>query len=243
MIPPLIADLGHAFGYPGNKVDYLCNIGKAHSFLYFETPKVACSSIKRTLQLLELGNLGTPPDSVHDKRISVLYGAVSSGWSLEEIFRARQLFRFTFVRNPYTRILSCYLEKILQDATERRRHQQWLGFTQQEPVSFLEFLQGIDRIPERNRDIHWMSQSATINDPFVLYDYIGRFERLDEDFHEVLNRIGVRAEAPPLQQIHHHKTDAQSRLAEYYGTAELALARRIYEADFPRYGYSLDLPD
>jgi hypothetical protein len=242
MRAPLLVELDDAFGYPGEQVDYLCNIGKQHAFMYFETPKVACSSIKRTLQQLELGSHGAPAGNVHDKRVSALYGAVSSGWSLERIFRSSELFRFAFVRNPYARILSCYLEKIVQDEIERRRHQHWLGFEQREPVSFLNFLQAIDRIPERDRDIHWKSQAATINDRFIHYHFIGRFEHLDRDFPVALSEMGVRSHAPALQDINHHKTNARSRLQEFYGATELELARRIYRQDFIRYGYTYDLP-
>jgi len=235
------AHLEAAFGYPGYQADYLCNIGAAHSFLYYETPKVACSSIKWTLQLLEGGSPANPPSDVHDKSRSTLKGALSCGWTFEEIFASPRLFRFTFVRNPYARALSCYLEKIVADEEERGRHQQWLGFSQREPVSFLEFLRAVDRIAERDRDIHWRSQAALINDRHIHYHYIGRFESLQRDFRHVLEQLDIDGEGVPLMDVSHHKTNAAARLREFYGPAETALAQKIYHLDFLRYGYSFDL--
>jgi Sulfotransferase family len=239
----LLTELERAFGYPGNEVDYLCNIGMARAFLYYETPKVACSSIKRTLQSLEqTGEIG-PPDDVHDKARSTLKGPLSSGWTFEQIFLSARLFRFTFVRNPYARALSCYLEKIVADEWERGRHQQWLGFTQKEPVTFHEFLQGVDRIEEHDRDIHWRSQAGLINDRHIHYHYIGRFENLHRDFSHVLAQLGIQGEGGLIQDISHHKTNAASRLREFYGPSEMVLAQKIYRLDFLRYGYPFDLPD
>jgi len=235
-------ELEAGFGYPGYQVDYLCNIGARHSFLYFETPKVACSSIKRTLQLLEGANLQDAGSNVHDKSQSTLKGALSLGWTFEQIFFSSRLFRFTFVRNPYARALSCYLEKIVADEGERGRHQAWLGFFQAQPVSFLQFLQAVDRIADRDRDIHWRSQAMLINDQHIQYNYIGRFESLQRDFPQVLDHLGIDREKAPLLDISHHKTNASARLQEIYGPDEEALARKIYHSDFLRFGYSFEIP-
>jgi hypothetical protein len=162
--------------------------------------------------------------------------------TFEQIFQSRRLFRLTFVRNPYTRALSCYLEKIVANESERLWHQRLLGFSQQEPVTFREFLQGVDRISERDRDPHWRTQAALLKDQQIRFDYIGRFENLDHDFSNILGQLGIRDPAARLQNVDHHKTNARSRLQEFYGPAEIALARKVYQMDFLRYGYSFDLP-
>jgi len=239
--PVQAPQLGRLFGYSGGEADYLCNIGLKRGFLYVETPKVACSTIKRTLQEIEAGTVDRAT-GVHDKAASPLCGAIGSGLTLHEIFRTRRLFRFTFVRNPYTRILSCYLEKILVDANERRRHQGLLGCDPQQPVSFVGFLRAIDRIADRERDVHWRSQSCLIGDLAIEYHLIGRFEALRRDLSYILRALGERESDAAILDVRHHRTDAATRIDEFFGPEEQALVGRIYRADFLRYGYSLNLP-
>jgi Sulfotransferase family len=242
MSPVLVSELEERFGYPGTEVDYLCNIGKKRSFLYYETPKAACSTIKRTLQLLEADARENVPSDVHDKAHSPLAGALSSGWSYEDLFLSPNLFRFAFVRNPYSRALSCYLEKIVADSSERSRLQPRLGFNQQVPISFAEFLCAIERIDDRERDVHFRSQATLLNDRQVNYDYIGRFEEFDRDFTRVLGLIGIEDGKNAITSIRHHRVDAHLRVRGFFGPSEQALARSIYQQDFLRYAYSFELP-
>lgn len=242
MSSSLHTDLDQAFGYPADEVDYLCNIGRRHSFLYVEVPKVACSSIKRTLQLIEASADRPAPANIHDKKNSPLSGPLSSGLSFDQLFNGSRLFRFAFVRNPFSRILSCYLEKIVKHEWERANHHRLLGFSQAEPSTLTEFLQAVERIRDRNRDIHWKSQSGLIGGPAIHYDFIGRFENLDADFRHVLTQIGIPQQDLFLESITHHATNASSKLNEYFGPAEIAMVQRTYAADFLRFGYSSELP-
>jgi hypothetical protein len=240
--PLLPEELEVGFGYAARVVDYLCNIGMRRSFLYFETPKVACSSIKRTLQILERAQGKALADDVHEKAASPLKGALSSGLSYHEIFESPRLFRFAFVRNPYCRILSCYLDKIVANETARPIHYRDLGFSQQSVVSFKEFLLGVERVDESRRNSHWKSQAGLINDRRVHYHYIGRFEHLRRDLGYALQLLGVEEGDAAIQEISPHRTDAQARVKEFFGETEIALVQRIYKLDFLRYGYSFELP-
>lgn len=241
-MPVTPGELEAAFGYPASEVDYLCNIGSSRSFLYFEIPKAGCSSIKRTLQLLELPSQAALPSDVHDKTLSPLKGALSSGLSFAEIFHSLRMFRFAIVRNPYCRVLSCYLDKIVTNTAERQWHQRLLGFSQQEPISFRKFLVAIHRIDDRSRDMHWRSQATLINDRRIHYHYLGGFEQFRRDLTYALEQIGCNRAAEMIQDLRPHKTDAAMRLREYFGDAELTLAQQIYRVDFLRYGYSFELP-
>jgi len=126
---------------------------------------------------------------------------------------------------------------------ERRHHQKLLGFSQAGPITLLEFLKSVDKMSDRNREIHWKSQAGLIKDSSIQYHHIGRFERLERDFRHALIQIGVQPEAILLEAVTHHATNAQSKLKEFFGTAELELVQKIYEADFRRYNYPLELPE
>ena len=139
--------------------------------------------------------------------------------------------RFAFVRNPYTRAVSCYLDKITSQKTARFRSM--LGFSGVQPVSFLAFLQRISEQTPNAMNRHWRPQSALIS-PNVNLDFVGRFERFDEDFSKLCQIIGLPDSG--LTEKIHHRTDASAH-TYLIGPEEKALIRRIYRHDFDRFDY------
>ena len=96
-------------------MNYAANVSLKHKYVYIETPKVACSTIKLTLQRLELGDDTFNPsfDDVHDRSFSPLLSLHSIS-EFEEVLEGDDYFRFCFARNPYVRTLSAYLDKVNQ---------------------------------------------------------------------------------------------------------------------------------
>ena len=148
-------------------------------------------------------------------------------------FATPEWFRFAFVRDPYARIVSAYLDKIASG--RKPRFTKWLGLPPD--VGLLDFLRRISEqeVDEMNR--HWRPQSALIS-PKVKLDFLGRFERFNEDFVKVLDRLGVDSAA--IKERRAHQTAADSRL-DIIGVEEKALIDRIYRDDFERFGYPKEL--
>src|ERR1700722_16343751 len=116
-----------------NSVSDMLLLGHVHyssryRYLYVDTPKVACSTIKYTLQCAELGQQATTRTNpiparygyssslldIHDRRKSPLRWP-GDAYELQEFVRTSR-FAFCFVRNPFSRTLSAYLDKIAGDA-------------------------------------------------------------------------------------------------------------------------------
>jgi hypothetical protein len=143
-------------------------------------------------------------------------------------------FRFTFVRDPFDRALSCYLDKIVNSVPERHRLLPELGF---DPVgdvpSFADFLKAIADQPDGQRDLHWAPQSWLTQPATMRYHFIGRLERFDQDFHHVCDKLGIVAVTDTVR----HSTKASEKLASFYGGEEIRLVQAIYAADFTTFGY------
>jgi hypothetical protein len=148
-------------------------------------------------------------------------------------------FRFTFVRNPFVRVLSCYLDKIVNSIPERMRLLPILGLDPKAGApDFRSFLEAIAATPLPDHDVHWAPQVWLLQPDHVPYDFIGRMERFDVDLAHVCDRLGIdRTPSPPA-----HSTGAAEQIASHYGPEETALVRSIYGEDFKRFGYDERAP-
>jgi hypothetical protein len=150
-------------------------------------------------------------------------------------FHDPNYFRFAFVRDPYARAVSAFLDKV--DSGRHTRFKKMLGFNGDQTITLLDFLRGISRQDVKDMNRHWRPQSALIS-PKVKLDFVGRFERFNEDFGAVLDRLDVDSSA--VREKRAHQTSADSHL-DLIGSEERALIERIYRDDFERFGYPMKL--
>lgn len=232
---PRASDL---FGQHPDLTEYICHWARRVGCVYVETPKAACTTIKRVLQAAELGpdREGELPEDVHARSTSPL---LSPGQDPEGFLTAmtdRTTFRFAFVRNPYSRALSCWLDKMVTNEVERGRLAPLLGLDPVTAPSFGDFLAAVSDQPEVLRDPHWTTQTHLLNPQGVRYAFIGRFEHFRVEFSRLCTHLGIAGHAGALEGTA-HATDAGAKVASHVGEAEATLIRQIYEADFRNFGY------
>jgi len=236
--PDIIRELERKFGYDGNKAEYLVNVSQTAQVLYFEVPKTGCTAVKLAMQHVERPDKHPGPTEVHNRKTSPL--ALISQLDLPpgEIFRGPRYYRFTFVRNPYSRVLSGYLDKIVKNEWERKRHLPALGFPQGSHPTFLEFLERIKTIPVGKMDVHWMPQSTILNPDYVKFDDIFRFETFSDDFEMVKNRLKISRSNWSIGAAGtHHRTNASELLSDFYSDREIEIVNQLYAKDFEVFGY------
>jgi hypothetical protein len=229
---------------PGNFV-YSCNISLKYRYIYLETPKVACSTIKLTLQRAELENPNFLPsdfEDIHRRDFSPLLKPTQIG-SFREALASGEFFCFCFVRNPFTRLLSCYLDKIARPTPMRKSVLEQLGRSD-EPgnpnVSFEEFVAAVRAQPAMAMDPHWALQTLLLLHGKMRYDFVGRFETFDDDMAEILQRLAI-----PHQYYfreRRNETRAETLTAKFYDDRSIAAVREIYAADFAAFGYDREPP-
>ncbi len=229
-------------GVPFANFDYSVNISLKNHFLYVETPKVCCSTIKLNLQRLETGFFDFRwPDfeSVHKRELSPLIKP-SQVLDLDRLLAQTDIFKFCFVRNPYSRFLSCYLDKIKSNSLPRREA---LIAMNESPdarrdISFDDFLDvvGNQNIGEMNP--HWRPQYYQTFQSVFKFDFIGRYEYFSRDFNYVLNQIAPHMIRDGFSSELRHKTGSTALLELYYTPHRLKRVRQLYDIDFRYFSYT-----
>lgn len=231
------------FAYPRRRVNYVTHISRKHQCVFVEVPKAGCSVVKRVLQWSEVDGEGIDPKaSVHDRSLSPLAAPITDGFDLDEVFgEVSPYFRFSFVRNPYSRALSCYLEKIAGEQWLRDLRLPELGFDPHEDVSFAEFLRKVATQQPRQMDIHWAPQHHLLSLRRVRYGFLGRFENFHTDLRRLVSALDLSVPEDVLLRRTAHVTGAADKLQQYYDDETVELVQQVYRRDFDLLGYGRDL--
>ncbi|CAL4104856.1 unnamed protein product [Meganyctiphanes norvegica] len=114
--------------------------------------------------------------------------------------------KFMFVRNPFNRVLSAYKDKLLKDDKKSlynfhkeigaKIQKKYRGYSSGgHDVTFPEFISFISEDSEvqtrEQKNEHWISVHDICNPCGIQYDFIGKYEHLDEDAQYALNWMGV----------------------------------------------------
>ncbi len=129
---------------------------------YVNNPKVACSTIKLTLQRAQLNDPDyEPAKSVHKHGGSpLLTWPDLKGYGGAEALEGR--FVFSFVRNPYARLRSAYLNKIVQPQ-KRGQHRENAGFRRNQLPQFRDFVLAVCEQAPAEQDPHWRPQALNLS--------------------------------------------------------------------------------
>ena len=203
--------------------------------VYLSVPKVACTAIK--LALAKAMGIEFGPGQASELEV---HHHPQWGWAQDHLpEKQSDYYRFTFVRNPFERLVSCYRQKIV--ATPLAAGQAPLFhnyfFAMPANCSFADFAQRVSRIPDALADSHFKSQYA------LLYrreerqvDYIGKLEQLADDWQPLAEKYQLD---PLLAQanVSKHKPGCHSDYRLYYTEALVHLVYERYCKDVHTFGY------
>jgi hypothetical protein len=212
----------------------------AQRALYFAVPKVACTTWLRICCTAQ----GVDLDRVDRAQWFDAIPHVGTG----QLARFAGWFRFGFVRNPWDRLVSCYLNKILPepgipmptfvDGIPATFHRYGLF---RAGMSFGDFARAVASIPDDDADDHFRSQHRFFEHrgrPLAI-DLLARFEDAPAAFDEVIARLGLPIAAVP----HAKRTPDRRPCADYYrgDPALVELVGQRYARDVERFGYRFDV--
>ncbi len=187
-------------------------------------PKAANSTVVTNLARLKFGRDISSPDA---KKMF----ATPARLNRHEVDRLPSLFKFTVVRNPYTRTLSAYLDKIERRAIRDGKESSFAGFLRQ-AKQHPRFLYS---------NAHWAPQSSLMLIPINEFDLIGKVESLDSDLALIKHRLRPDMEQP-VTSVTLNATGAGEKLRSYYNDELISLIQELYRDDFTTFGYSTEFP-
>jgi hypothetical protein len=238
---------------PVNNLVYAVNISPRYRYVYVDNPKTGCSSLKSALVELEFRGMRSDVDSYdwtvfHDPLKSPLKRLADLGAKAPLTYLVTEGYKFvTFVRNPYTRVLSCYRDKVLKNRQQKRIILRLMGHSGEDieqPVSFGEFVRAIIRQTDYEMNPHWRVQTSQTLYGILDYSFVGRFECYQEDFLALFRHLGVPdAEIPPVRHLNRTREGAREGCVGYYTEELQELVYRRYQKDFENFGYPYDLPE
>jgi len=189
--------------------------------MYGRVPKVANSSIKASLSKL----LSTPADQgVRTTADSFWRDATHGETELITPLQARHHrgthFSFSFVRNPFDRLVSAYNNKLIENL-ELTKPMLAMGLRSQMP--FTDFIDCVCSCPDDQLDVHLLPQSSILcAGESLVPKFIGRLEQIDAHW-AALKRRMRREGLPPLGKLpeKNRRRDNTDDLSQYFSSSEL----------------------
>jgi hypothetical protein len=194
-----------------------------HRCIFVHIPKAAGMSICRSL----FGNLAGGHATLAD------YQVIFSKHEFDDYFK------FSFVRNPWDRVLSAYHFLCAGGVTEHDRN--WAHHIR----SYTDFdnfvLRGLRTTMMRNR-LHFRSQSSFLRIPYnaqIPLDFLGYFENIQQDFDVIRQSMGLD-NTTALRHVNKTTVEKVSDFRDAFTDQTRQIVADVYAEDIELLGYSFD---
>ncbi|WP_323767505.1 sulfotransferase family protein [Antarctobacter sp.] len=250
-------------GFPGTWMT------ESESVVYRVVPKCACSTIGQILYYSDHGSFFD--GDIHDAQQGLHKWALEPSQPIISAnVKTRSAYAFTCVRNPYTRVLSSFFDKICGIQRNGKRYRGNLvplliqkygievgdapDFEFDQIRSFRRFLLfARDTVRWRRPmepDIHWSGMSGHVG-TFIVnggrYNKIVWTEAFDEGMQQVLDNIQTRhpvdlSVIPRFNESEGHGPKRAHPVEDYFDDMSMHLIKEMYGRDFDLFKYDFDNP-
>jgi len=151
----------------------------------------------------------------------------------------QNFFRFSFVRNPWDRLVSCYMEKIINPNPNVKfinsMKKAYPGHNFQD-MDFVDFVHFVYRLPKRQMEPHFLPQHWFFR-PSAM-DLVGRVENFSEDLQKLASHLSPAArEKIAGMEIPRLKKSEHLHYTQYYNDETRRLVGKKYAQDIRLFGY------
>ena len=251
-------------GFPGTWMT------ESESVVYRVVPKCACSTIGQIMFYSDHGRFFD--GDIHDSTKGLhKWAQENSQPIIERNVKAHKSYAFTCVRNPYTRILSSFFDKICGIQRNGKRYRGNLvpmliqkygievggddGKQEFDQIAsfrrFLLFTRDTIRFKKpMEPDIHWSAMAGHIS-TFIVnggrYDHIFFTEKFNDGMQVVLDNISsnhpvVLKDIPRFNESEGHGPKRLHPVEDYFDDLSMHLMWEIYKRDFQLFKYDFDNP-
>jgi hypothetical protein len=217
-------------------------ISYKHKFIFVQIPKTGCSSAER--KLMEFGEKTTPhlcslasPVACPKVRHDIIYKHANVNdlkkYTSSQFFE--DCFKFTFVRNPYSWLVSNYF------FWSRGIHGCYLNHLNKQYFSLHRVIEDFKLDSMSFKDwVKWYIVNVCgtqfemiVNEQNEMsLDFIGKLENFQEDFNIVCDKIGI-----PRQELPHENKTNHKHYTEYYDDKTLDIVAKKYAKDIDYFEY------
>lgn len=222
-------------------------ISHKYKFIFIHIPKAAGTTIEKALYQYASDSFGSP------------WAKKNKCYRNKELFKTIEThpdyYTFTFSRNPYSKIVSLYhffnfyksmsFERFLAKACEfialgaERIYSKMpynatglkVNFPNLAPVDYLIKICNYPFHDNGNIGYHILPQSYFITQKDHI-NFIGKTERLQQDFDDICDTIGI-----PQQKIPHLRKTKHKHYTKYYNNETREIVARYYAKDIEYFGY------
>ena len=228
----------------------------SHKLIYCYIPKVSCTNWKRIF-LVAKGIVPSAKDieqrMTHiqtDKHIRTL-----SSYSINEAKRILEKYRkFMFVRHPFERLVSAYIDKFEMDYPSSTSFRREFGPRMARygtnstttprmkdgtlNVTFQQFVRFISDPNNRILEPHWSEMYRLCQPCMIHYDILGNYSTLIEDADFIVKTAKLNQEFPAST----NPTGSSEKMHRYFAQltySEIKSLYKRYSIDFMLFGYSI----
>ena len=197
-------------------------INHKHKFIFIHIPKTAGTSIRNSFDMNGYDKKVVRKSYPHSRCSEVKEYCGEKIWD--------EYFKFSFVRNPFDRFVSTYF--YFKDYGRDNFGDMLTGYIVNRFSSFEDFTKNFINIPSKlfayphfNEQVCWTSNMD--------FDFIGRFENVEEDFKTICKKI----EKPYRRMPHHKRSRNRKHYTEYYNDETRQIIENKYAKDLDHFGY------
>ncbi len=216
---------------------------------YHPIPKTGCTTVK----FLLLDAIGSPLPADAEEVHSMTECSVTPENSDNHLVAARMFengfkllpdlpefkhaFHFAFVRNPWSRLASCYTNKVLDKRPRRFSEFKYLyPGIRFERMTFPDFVRFVCRVPDDLCEPHFRPQYRFIDRGAI--DFIGQTEHFADDLAVIIRRAGLDQRLLKWAQTKINLTQTSPRgYVDLYTAKTRDLVARKYAKDIDWFGY------